>query len=89
MPDGIALDADGAVWYADPRHNSCVRVAEGGEVLDTVEVDRGCYACALGGPERRHLFVLTSGTSRPDEAAARLEGRIEVVDVDVPGAGWP
>jgi sugar lactone lactonase YvrE len=89
VPDGIALDADGAVWYADPRANRCVRVAEGGEVLDTVEVDRGCYACALGGPERRHLFLLTAATSRPEEAAEQLSGRIEVVEVDVPGAGWP
>jgi sugar lactone lactonase YvrE len=89
VPDGIALDAEGAVWYADPRHSRCVRVAEGGEVLETVEVDRGCYACALGGPERRHLFVLTAATSRPDEAAEQLSGRIEVVEVGTPGAGWP
>ena len=55
-PDGICLDADGAVWYADVPNRRCVRVREGGEVLRTVEVDRGCFACTLGGPDRRTTF---------------------------------
>jgi sugar lactone lactonase YvrE len=47
-PDGICLDADGAAWYADVPNKRCVRVREGGEVLQTIELDRGCFACMLG-----------------------------------------
>ncbi|WP_279580276.1 SMP-30/gluconolactonase/LRE family protein [Fodinicola feengrottensis] len=60
-PDGICLDADGAVWYADVPHQHCVRVREGGEVLQRVPVDRGCFACMLGGPDGRTLFVVAAG----------------------------
>ncbi len=89
VPDGICLDAEGAIWYADPRNNRCVRVAEGGEVLQTVEVDRGCYACMLGGFEQRTLFLLTSHTSDPGRAPVERSARIEFLEVEVPGAGWP
>jgi sugar lactone lactonase YvrE len=57
VPDGICIDAEGAVWYADVPNRRCVRVREGGQVLDTVEHDRGCFACILGGPDGRTLFV--------------------------------
>src|SRR2546423_13139329 len=57
VPDGICMDAENAVWYADVPNERCVRVREGGEVLQTIELDRGCFACALGGPERRTLYV--------------------------------
>src|SRR5262249_18218799 len=56
VPDGICLDVEGAVWYADVPNKRCVRVRAGGEVLQTVELDRGCFACMLGGVDRRTLF---------------------------------
>ncbi len=56
-PHGISLDAVGAVWYADVPNRRCVRVADGGRVLQTIQLDLGCFACALGGPDRRTLFV--------------------------------
>ena len=66
-PDGICIDAQGDVWYADVPHKRCVRVREGGEVLQTVELDRGCFSCALGGPDRTTLFMVATnwrGTER-------------------------
>ena len=89
VPDGICLDAEGAVWYADPRGGDCVRVVEGGREVGRVETGRPCFACALGGPERRHLFVLTAEDSSPETAPQLLTGRIDVVEVEVPGAGIP
>jgi sugar lactone lactonase YvrE len=89
VPDGICLDAEGAVWYADPLADEAVRVAEGGQVLDRVATDRGCYACMLGGPDRTTLFLLTAGATQPEEAARQLSGQVVSVPVDVAGAGWP
>ena len=57
VPDGICLDEENAIWYADVPNKRCVRVREGGEVLETVEADRGCFACMLGGPDGTTLFV--------------------------------
>jgi sugar lactone lactonase YvrE len=68
-PDGICLDAEKAVWYADVPNKSCVRVREGGEVLQTIELDRGCFACALGGPDGRTLFLLTNEWGGPEAMA--------------------
>jgi sugar lactone lactonase YvrE len=59
-PDGICLDSEGAVWYADVPNKRCVRVREDGEVLQTVDLDRGCFACMLGGPDGRTLFVVAA-----------------------------
>jgi len=89
LPDGICLDAEGAIWVASPVSNEVLRVREGGEVADRVALDRGAYACMLGGNDRRTLFICTSNTSDPAECAAQRTGRIEAVRVDVPGAGLP
>jgi sugar lactone lactonase YvrE len=88
-PDGIALDAEGAVWVADANGHACVRVREGGEITDVVDLgERHCFACALGGPDRRTLFLLT-GTGFSGAAIKSRTGSIIVTEVDVPGAGWP
>lgn len=87
-PDGIALDAEGAVWVADASGNACVRVRAGGEITDLVDTGRGCFACALGGPDRKTLFLVTAeGFS--GEAMRKRTGAIETVEVAVPGAGLP
>jgi sugar lactone lactonase YvrE len=89
-PDGICVDAEGAVWYATVPGRRCVRVAEGGGVLQAVQLDRGGFACALGGPDRRTLFV-TAAEWRPDlpELVPAGSGQVQATRVTVPGAGWP
>ena len=90
FPDGICLDADGAVWFSNPRKGYVARVFEGGRVDRTLPVGegRGTYACMLGGVDGRTLFVCTNSGSGP-EMAQRTDGRIETIRVEVPGAGWP
>jgi len=90
-PDGICLDAEGAVWLASPLNHEVLRVREGGEVLArlAVDEDRQAVACMLGGPGRRTLFVCTTMAIYPPKAIELRSSRIEVTDVDVPGAGWP
>jgi sugar lactone lactonase YvrE len=89
-PDGLALDAEGAVWVADPFGKCVRRVFEGGRIEReiTFEPGRGAYTCALGGPERRTLYIVTNTSSGPQMAQLR-ECCIETIEVDVPGAGWP
>ena len=89
VPDGCCLDAEGAIWVASPTTNDVIRLAEGGEVLDRIVADQGVYACMLGGPARKTLYLLTCGSSDPAACVAERKGRIEAVDVDVPGAGLP
>jgi sugar lactone lactonase YvrE len=90
-PDGICLDAEGAIWVASPGSAEVVRVREGGEITHRVRLrlPRKPFACMLGGPDRRTLFIMTAETVNIEEARALKSGRIEVVQVEVPGAGWP
>ncbi len=81
-PDGICLDAEGAVWYADVPNQWCARVAEGGEVLRVVNLDRGGFACALGG---RTLYVVAAEWRGLPEMVPPGTGQVLAVDVDVPG----
>ena len=90
-PDGICLDRDGAVWYADVGDRCCVRVAEGGQVLDRVQLDRGAFACMLGGIDRSSLFVAAAhlpGVERFMDHTA-WNGTIATTTAPSPGAGWP
>ena len=88
VPDGICLDADGAIWVASPRSAEVLRVKQGGEVTDRVTVATQAFACMLGGPDRQTLFVLTANNV-PRGPMEKHSGRIETVRVDVPGAGLP
>jgi sugar lactone lactonase YvrE len=84
-PDGICVDAEGAIWYATVPGESCVRVAEGGRVLDTVPADRGCFSCMLGGDDGRTLYIVANNYG-PDGAS---DGVVLTHRVDVPHAGRP
>ena len=102
-PDGICLDADGAVWVqaADTRahtglsdsvEGACLRMQQGGTVLQRIEHDRPIFAAMLGGPERRSLFLLAAewhGTDGVEKAIAARTGQVLVVEAPAPGAGWP
>ena len=84
-PDGICADADGAIWYASVPGERCTRVAEGGQVLDTVTADRGCFSCMLGGEDGRTLYVVANRFGQ--EGAS--DGVVLTHRVDVPHAGRP
>ncbi|MFF3409327.1 SMP-30/gluconolactonase/LRE family protein [Streptomyces sp. NPDC002742] len=90
-PDGICADAHDAVWYADVPGRCCVRVAEGGAVLDRVDLDRGGFACVLGGDDRRTLFIVAAAWRgmTESEMVTPGSGRVLATRVEVPGAGRP
>jgi sugar lactone lactonase YvrE len=86
-PDGICIDSEGAVWYADVGNQHCVRVREGGEILETVDLDRGAFACVLSRGEDPQLFVVGQTWSGPD--SLEPSGRVVAFPAPAPGAGKP
>ena len=102
-PDSICLDAEGAIWThsADTRPHTgrddspageCVRVREGGEIVQRIELDRAGFACALGGPDRTTLFMLAAewnGIENVDDAIVRRTGQVLTIAAPAPGVGWP
>jgi sugar lactone lactonase YvrE len=90
VPDGICLDAEGAVWYGDVPNKRCVRVREGGEVLQTIALDRGCFACMLGGPDGKTLFMVAQEWSGMESTAeGERTGQLLTSPAPAAGAGWP
>ncbi|HXW84616.1 MAG TPA: SMP-30/gluconolactonase/LRE family protein [Candidatus Binataceae bacterium] len=89
VPDGIALDAEGAVWVASATTQEVIRVHENETISERIKVATNAYACMLGGPDRKTLFVATAADSNPSTCVANATGRIEITQVEVPGAGLP
>jgi sugar lactone lactonase YvrE len=90
-PDGICLDAEDAVWFGDVPNKRCVRVREGGEVLQTIDLDRGCFACMLGGGDNRTLFMTANEWRGPADMVPHeaRTGQVLTVKAPAPGVGWP
>jgi sugar lactone lactonase YvrE len=88
-PDGICLDADGHVWIANAIAPECVLFAPGGEIVATVQTEQPCFACMLGGPDRRTLFAMTAPSSVADIVSKSRLGCIVRAEVATPGAGLP
>jgi len=82
-PDGICADAEGAIWYASVPGKRCTRVLEGGQVLDTVDVDRGCFACMLGGEDGRALYIVANHY----DGSGASDGVVLIQPVAAPRAG--
>ena len=89
-PDGICIDAEGCVWYADVGSRRCVRVAEGGEIKKAVETDRGAFACVLGGPDRKTLFIVGQDwRGSQNMTGGEPTGHVLAFDAPASAAGWP
>lgn len=89
-PDGIALDAEGGVWTSMTLAHQFERIVEGGAVTDRIDIgERIAIACALGGPERRILFLLSSTDAYPQRLVGTRLSRLDAVQVATPGAGLP
>ena len=89
-PDGICMDAEGSVWYADVPNKRCVRVREGGAALQTIELDRGCFACMLGGEDGKTLFMMAAQWHGMENmVGAPRTGQVLTAQAPAPHVGWP
>nr|WP_312018187.1 SMP-30/gluconolactonase/LRE family protein [Bradyrhizobium semiaridum] len=89
-PDGICLDRDGAVWVASFTGDAFIRIGRDGAELERISVSgRRALACALGGEDRSTLFCLSAETSYEDLRKGKSVSRIDVVEVQTPGDGYP
>ncbi|MGO9975943.1 MAG: SMP-30/gluconolactonase/LRE family protein [Solirubrobacteraceae bacterium] len=89
VPDGICADAENAVWYADVPNARCVRVRESGEIAQTIELDRACFACALGGTDGQTLFMVAQEWNGPAGMLQGRTGQILTTQAPAPAAGRP
>src|SRR5262249_6595855 len=90
VPDGICIDDESAVWYADVPNKRCVRVREGGKVLKTVQLDSGCFACMLGGADGKTLFMVVREWRGIESTADRSrKGQVLTMTAPAPHAGRP
>jgi sugar lactone lactonase YvrE len=89
VPDGICLDAENAIWVACPTASEVIRVKQGGEIAERIKVETDAFACMLGGPDGRTLFIATAPNSDPEKCRAARGGRIETTQIEVPRAGLP
>ena len=89
LPDGICLDEGGGIWCASPSSNECLRQLQGGEVTHRVAVAQGAFACMLGGDDGHTLYILTAGSSDPEECRRQRSGRVEVWTAPYAHAGLP
>ena len=74
VPDGVCLEAHNAVWYGDVPNKRCVRVREGGAVLQTIDRDRGCFACMRGGTDKRTVFLIVAEWRGMDQILEMARG---------------
>jgi sugar lactone lactonase YvrE len=88
-PDGICLCEDNTIWVSNALGHECIRVAEGGEVLERVTTSMNAFACMLGDDDRRTLYIITAIESHGAKARTERNGAIEMVRTTVPGAGLP
>jgi sugar lactone lactonase YvrE len=88
-PDGIALDAEGAIWAADALGGRVLRVREGGEIVEEIAPGTGVFACGLAGADGRTLVMCAAPTFAEHERRDTREAQLLACEVDVPRAGLP